>query len=79
MGIFQTNLKQLGQIYLISGGINFYYDGDPLVATIKRNSEFWDKYSKHLSTKDIFNDKNLYSVLKNKVYVIIVIFYREFQ
>lgn len=68
LDIFQINQEQLEQLYLVSGGIDFDYDGELLTAIVKRNSEFWDEYTKHLSTKDLFNDKN--NVIFTKIWLL---------
>ena len=56
--IFQYNLEQLEELYLVSLGINFDDNNELVIAIVKKDPKFWNLYTQSLATKDLLNYEN---------------------
>lgn len=53
--IFSEKLNLLEELYLAAEGTGLDYDGELLIALIETDETFWDKYTKSIDTKNLFD------------------------
>ncbi|WP_282799079.1 hypothetical protein [Lactococcus lactis] len=53
--IFSEKLNLLEELYLAAEGTDLDYDGELLIALIETDETFWDKYTKSIDTKNLFD------------------------
>lgn len=53
--IFSEKLNLLEELYLAAEGTGLDYDGNLLIALIEADKTFWDKYTKSIDTKNLFD------------------------